>query len=85
VPYRFTGDSERIYPAYRDLSTYLTLQAQPGGIYDMEPCPGRRLHVPPGDGLWAQVVPPWKPSAVTPPPADPKPAPVAPAISAEAQ
>lgn len=42
-----------VYPEYRDAETGLTLVAEPGNSYDIEPCGGQRDPVvPPADNRW---------------------------------
>lgn len=56
MPFPFLGTSTRVYTQYRDTGTWLTLVAEPGASYDMQPVPGAAdMPVPPGDGLWGTV------------------------------
>ena len=53
----YLGDDARVYPAYRDLSTGLTLSVVPGGFYTFLPAsyPQAAADGPPavpGDGRW---------------------------------
>ena len=58
MAYQFLGTSTRVYPQYRDTSTWVTLIAEPGGSYDMAPAMGAgNVDVPPSDGLWAAPAP----------------------------
>ena len=63
-----------MYPDYRDAPTGRTLEASPGGTYDIEVASGQAegLPLPPGDGRWApvltqQVKAPGVPSLTRPP------------------
>ena len=54
----YTGSDGRMYPDYRDAPTGRTLEASPGGTYDIEVASGQAegLPLPPGDGRWAPVL-----------------------------
>jgi len=84
----YTGSDSRMYLDYRDAFTGRSLEAAPGGTYDIEVASGQpgSLPLPPGDGRWlaaaegvpgAPAAPPWPPAPV--PAAEPEPvAPVTP-------
>jgi hypothetical protein len=77
VPFRFTGDSQRMYTQYL-AADGTPLIASPGGTYDMYPVASLPLPVPPGDGLWEvpasdpgpPSVRPLPPAALTSSPAE---------------
>ena len=50
----YTGSDGRMYPDYRDTFTGRTLEAAPGGTYNIEAIsgPAAGLPLPPGDGRW---------------------------------
>ena len=54
----YTGSDHRMYLDYRDASTGRTLEASPGGSYDIEVASGQAegLPLPPGDGRWAPTL-----------------------------
>jgi hypothetical protein len=90
----YTGSDSRMYMDYRDTYTGRTLEASPGGQYDIEVMSGQAagLPLPPGDGRWTVAVvregvfevpaaPPWPP---VPPVPVAEPAPAAPVTPEEA-
>ena len=55
MAYTFTGEVGRTYPAYLDVTDparVKTLDAAPGGVYEIRPAAGSSAPVPPADGLW---------------------------------
>ena len=54
----YTGSDSRMYMDYRDAYTGRTLEATPGGSYDIEAVPGPAagLPLPPGDGRWTAML-----------------------------
>ena len=55
--YPFLGTSGRMYGQFLDSATGKTLQAEPGGVYDMVPAAGQEdMTVPPQDGLWGPAL-----------------------------
>jgi len=89
----YTGTDHRMYLDYRDTYTGRSLEASPGGQYDVESVSGQ-APLPPGDGRWVAAVaregvfevpapPPWVPVPPVPAAEPEAAAPVIPEEAAE--